>query len=71
MDIDDGEDYLDHLQDTIKGYFDCDRSQPDEWILCDLFCEMQSHDYLLATDIMNATLARLRYASCFLEFKDQ
>lgn len=61
MDIEDGEDYLLHLQDTVKGYWDCDRSRPDEWMLCDLFGEMQSHDYLLGTDIVNATFARLRY----------
>lgn len=61
MDIDDGDDYLDHLQDTVKGYWDCDRSRPDSWMLCDLFGEMQSHDYLLVGDILNATLARLRY----------
>lgn len=60
MEIEDGEDFLDHLQDTVKGYWDCDRERAEEWMLCDLVGEMQSFEYLLTGEVVNAVFGRLR-----------
>ena len=55
LDHDDAEECLRSLQEAVKGYWEADRSQPQIWMLCDLFDEIRSHEYALVDDIMEAT----------------
>ncbi|GIZ46422.1 hypothetical protein CKM354_000954800 [Cercospora kikuchii] len=54
LDGDDAEDCLQSLMQAVKGYW-ADRTQAEVWMLCDLFDEIRSHEYIMVEDIIEAT----------------
>ncbi|KAF2216396.1 hypothetical protein CERZMDRAFT_93691 [Cercospora zeae-maydis SCOH1-5] len=54
LDDDDAEECLGSLKQAVKGYW-ANRTQAEVWMLCDLFDEIRSHEYLMVDDIIEAT----------------
>lgn len=63
FDIEDGEEYIEALEATVKGHWLPDESIPAVWMLCGVFDEIRALDYLLADDIIDTAFAHLRYFS--------
>ncbi|KAK4505977.1 hypothetical protein PRZ48_003942 [Zasmidium cellare] len=60
FDIDDGEEYIEALEDAVKGHWLPDESIPAVWMLCGIFDEIRAQDYMLADDIIETAFAHLR-----------
>ncbi|CAK3797526.1 Hypothetical predicted protein [Lecanosticta acicola] len=56
----DGEEYVEALEAAAKGYWMPDEEVPAVWMLCSLFDEMRTIDYVLVDDVMETTLGHLR-----------
>jgi len=60
LDLDDSEDYIGALESAIKGYWSPDESIPAVWMLCGVFDEMRTQDYVVVDDVIETTMAHLR-----------
>lgn len=60
LDFEDAEVCLSSLQEAVQGYWEPDRSEAEVWMLCDLFDDFRSHEYMLVEEIIAATWTCLR-----------
>lgn len=60
FDAEDGEEYIEALEAATRGYWMPDEQVSAVWMLCGIFDEMRTIDYIQVDDVMETTLAHLR-----------